>query len=657
MSLLSTGLTALSTAQLGIATAQHNIANANTSGYSRQAIMQATNAAMFSGAGFVGQGVHVETIRRSYSAILNEQVQAAQSKSSELEAYFSMISRIDNLLADANSGISPVLAGFFQGVQDVAANPASISSRQSMVSAAEALASRFQILDNRLTQLAEETNIQIRDSVNLVNSYSAQIANLNEKILTLSSSGHPPNDLLDQRDQLVLELNKLVRVSTVQDSDGNLNVFVGMGQQVVVGNFSIQLEARPSEADPEQYVIAQKGQNGLELPSSYFDGGSIGGLLSFRNQALNQAASALGQLAASIALTVNAQQQLGQDLLGNVKGDAGFVDRFFKISPPKAIENARNTGTGSVASFEFLPPEMSTDGNYYTQLTASDYEVRFTTGGNFTVTRLSDKTVVATGTEGTPVEFDGLSLNFAAGHANGDTYLLQPTREVGRNISVNQEIVGDVRKIAAASPIRTTTGNNVGDATISAGEVVDGAYSMAAFPLTLTYNAGMLSASGTPGTVLVNGSPATFPIPYNSGDEITIDGFAFKIDGFPADGDTFTLEANTGGTADARNIVRMGALQTAQTMNGDNERGFSTFQVSYAQLVSDIGTKTKTALVDGEAHALVLEQAMEARNAVAGVNLDEEWANIMQYQLSYQAAARMMDTVSKMFDVIISIGR
>jgi flagellar hook-associated protein 1 FlgK len=662
MSLLNTGVTALSTAQLGIAAAQHNIANANTPGYSRQATMQATNAAMFSGAGFVGQGVHVETIMRSYSAVLNNQVYTAQSKSSELDAYYTMIARIDNLLADENSGISPVLAGFFQGVQDVAANPALVSARQSMVSAAQTLASRFQILDNRLAQLAEETNVQIKDSINLVNTYSAQIADLNGKILNLTSSGHQPNDLLDQRDQLVLELNKLVRTSIVQDSDGNINVFIGLGQQVVVGNQSIPLEARPSEADPEQWVIAQKGVNGLELPSSYFDGGSIGGLLSFRNDALNQAFNTLGQLAASIALTVNAQQQLGQDLLGNKEGDADFVSSFFKTSNPKAIENAKNAGSGSVAAFEFLPPTLSTDGNYYTQLTASDYEVRFGAGGNFTVTRLSDKQVVASGMEGTPVEFDGLRLDFSSGHANGDRYLLQPTREIGRNISVTQEIAGDVRKIAAAAPLRTSAGNNVGDAQISAGEIVSGAYSMAAFPLTLTYDegSGTLTASSTPGSVLVNGTAVPFPffpIPYNSGDEITIDGFSFTITGSPAQGDTFSIDPNTGGVADSRNMVKIGALQTAQTMDGDGTRGLSTFQVAYAQLVSDIGSKTKAALVSGEAQGIVLEQATEARNAVAGVNLDEEWANIMQYQLSYQAAARMMDTVSKLFDTLLTIGR
>lgn len=661
MSLLNTGVTALGAAQLGLSTTQHNISNANTTGFSRQAIMQASNVPMMTGAGSVGKGVHVSTIVRSYSAVLQNQVTSAQSKTSELDSYYGMISRIDNLLADSTSGLSPTLAGFFQGVQDVAANPSLVSARQSMVSSAQALTTRFRTLEGRLSELHAETNTRIRDTVGLVNSYSQQIALFNEKIVALSSSGgHAPNDLLDQRDQMVLELNKLVRVSTVQDSLGAINVFAGMGQQLVVGNQVVPLEVRPSARDPERYVIAQQGSS-AELPDDYLDGGELGGLLKFRNEALDAAANSLGQMAASLALTVNAQQTLGQDLLGNVQGDADFVSQIFRISPPKATENSMNTGTGSVASFTFDPPALSPNGNFYTQLTGSNYEVRFVAGGAFTIKRLSDDAVVASGTEGTAVNFDGLTLNLSAGHAAGDTYLLQPTREVSRNINVNQDIAADVRKIAAAGPVRTDiVDSNVGTGRISAGEIVSSTYSVP--NLTLTYGTNTLSGFPVGTTVNVGGTDYTITlpgetVPYSSGTQITVNGFAFEITGTPANGDQFTLGANTGGVADARNIVKIGSLQTANTMNGDLGGGTATFQVSYAQLVSDIGTKTKTALVDGKAQTTVLEQALAARDAVSGVNLDEEAANLIKYQQAYQAAARMMNTASVLFDTLLSIGR
>ncbi|MGB4674671.1 MAG: flagellar hook-associated protein FlgK [Azovibrio sp.] len=737
MSLLSTGVTALNAAQLGLATTQHNISNANTAGFSRQSTVQATNVAMMTGAGAIGQGAHVATVVRSYSAVLQSQVDSAQSKSSQLDTYHSMIARIDNLLADSTSGISPVMAGFFQGVQDVAANPGLVSARQSMVSSAQALVTRFQTLENRLAELHEETNTQIRDTVGLVNSYSKQIALFNEKIVALSTAGrHTPNDLLDQRDQMVVELNKLVRVTTVQDSQGALNVFAGMGQQLVVGNQVVALEVRPSARDPERYVIAQQG-SGAELPENYLDGGKLGGVLSFRNQALDQATSTLGQMAASLALTVNAQQQLGQDLLGNVWGDTDFVARIFNISDPKAVANTNNTGTGSIASFTFDAPQISSEGNYYTQLASSDYEVRFIAGGNFTVKRLSDDEFITPpgGVAGPSYSFDGLTLNMNPGHAAGDTYLLQPTREGARNIAVNQDIAADVRKIAAASPVRTdAVSTNTGTGRITSGQVtgdsyetpltytaapapgtlsgftvgmtvnVDGTdYTITAptdsvpypsggmisfsngfsfhfngtpsdgdqfglpliqttLPLTLTYDSGTTSLSGFAAgmTVNVDGTDYTITaptdsVPYTPGAKISANGFEFNISGIPSDGDQFTLAANVGGIADARNIVRIGALQTASTMNGDASKGVSTFQVSYAQLVSDIGTKTKVAQVDGEAQATVLEQAIAARDAVSGVNLNEEAVNLIKYQQAYQAAAKMMSTASTLFDTLLSI--
>jgi len=361
---------------------------------------------------------------------------------------------------------------------------------------------------------------------------------------------------------------------------------------------------------------------------------------------------------------------LGQDLLGNILADAPvFISEFFKLSAPKSIENERNQGTGSVVRFEFTKPlPMSAEGNFYTELTNSDYEVRFDSRGTdtFTIVRLSDKQVVWDNlapppgyVPGDPARFDGLTLELSGGHMAGDKYLLEPTREIARNIKVNQEIAGDVRRIAAAMPVRTAAdANNTGTAQISAGEIVTAGYIRPATPWEITYDGstGNLTINGTPGSVLVNGVPATFPFTHVSGDEITIDGFKFTLTGTPEDGDIFTLEANVGGVADSRNIVKIGTLQTALTMNGGGlQNGVSTFQASYAQMASKVGTQTKTALSNGLAQSLVLNQALEKRSELAGVNLDEEAAHLLQYQQNYQAAARMLNTVSVLFDALLAI--
>lgn len=660
MSLLNTGVTAIATAQLGLATTQHNIANANTAGYSRQAIMQATNVGIMTGAGSVGQGVHVSTILRSYSAVLNGQLNTAQTKSSELNAYYSMASRIDNLLADPNSGLSPVLADFFKGVQDVAANPSLLSARQSMVSAAQALTTRFQTLEGRLAQLYDESNTQIRDTVGIINTYSKQIANLNEQIVALSSGmGQPPNDLLDQRDQLVLEMSKFVRVNTVMDSQGSMNVFAGSGQQLVVGNQVMLLEARPSANQPERFVVGLKGSP-VEFPESYLNGGALGGLFSFRSEVLDASANSLGQIATTLAMTINAQQALGQDLLGSVAGDTGFVTDFFTIGQPKYIESTKNSGTGSVTSFTFDSLTQSASGNFFSELTGSDYELRFGAGGSYSVTRLSDGVEVASGVEGatTDISFDGVTLSLSGGHAAGDVYQLQPTREIARNIGINQAISGDVRRIAAAAPVRTVAvSENLGTATLSQGTVVPG-YQMALIdiaPALPGMEAGLrltIEDNGS-GGLQINGAFPGAPVNYSGETAFSFGGFSFSLSDGGRVGDEFFIQPNSGGVADGRNIVLIGALQTANTAAG----GKATYQVAYAQLVSQVGTQTKMALVNGNAQQVLLEQTQQSRDALAGVNLDEEAANLIKYQQSYQAAARMMDTAAKLFDTILSIGR
>ncbi|MDO8311988.1 MAG: flagellar hook-associated protein FlgK, partial [Sideroxyarcus sp.] len=231
MSIFSVGISGLNAAQAGMLTTSHNIANASTTGYNRQEIVQGTNTPMFSGAGFVGQGTNVETVRRIYDQFLGRQVLSAETGAAEMDTYRAQISQIDNLLADPSAGLSPALATFFKGVQDVAANPASIPGRQSMLSAAQALTARFQALDQRLMEIRDGTNQQIAGQVTQINTYSSQLADINQRIVLAQAgdANQSPNDLLDRREQMLKDLNKLVRVSTVTQGDGSFNAFIGNG--------------------------------------------------------------------------------------------------------------------------------------------------------------------------------------------------------------------------------------------------------------------------------------------------------------------------------------------------------------------------------------------------------------------------------------------
>lgn len=662
--IFSIGVSGLSAAQMGLLTTEHNVTNANTPGYSRQATVQATNIAINTGAGAIGQGVHVQTVKRLYDNFLNGQVNSAQTQVSELDTFYGQMQQIDNMLADPNAGFSPALQSFFSGVQTVSTSPSLLPARQSMVASAQTMASRFQSIDTTLSGLRDQVNQRITSTVNDINSYATQIADINQRIVVAESSyGQPANDLQDQRDQLLTELNKLIKVSTSTNSDGTFNVYFGRGQQLVVGARSMQMTAIQSSSDPSQIAVGLKTATGSqELPESLITGGALGGLVDFRNGSLNLVTNELGRVAASLALTFNAQHALGQDLQGNVAGDVGFVGNFFTLPDPKVMSNSFNTGSGSLtATFDppVAPSAPNYSGNFYTQLTTSDYSVQFGAAGAYSITRLDDNTVVASGTGTGTATFDGVSLNISAVGNNGDKFVIQPTAEIARNIGVNAQIVADPRKIAAAAPIRADkVVTNTGSMTISQG-VVGVGYSAPAAPLTITATATTLN--GVPGTwtaVYSDGTTSTTTgnIPLTSGtatlSKVAFSGMSFDINGTPASGDQFTIKKNTGGVEDNRNSLLFAGLQTQNTVDG----GTATFQSAYARLVSDNGISTREAKVQLDAQSAILDQAVSARESLSGVNLDEEAANMLKYQQAYQAASKILEIGNKLFDTILSLG-
>ncbi|MBP7203643.1 MAG: flagellar hook-associated protein FlgK [Propionivibrio sp.] len=680
--ILSIGVTGMQAAQLGMMTTQHNITNARTAGYNRQQIVQGTNNPMATGSGFVGQGVHVSTIQRMYSSVLNTQVVHSQASVSQLDTYYNEISQIDNLLADTNSGVSSAIQAFFDGIQEVASDPSSIDARQALVSSAESLTARFGSLSKSLDDLSAGVNSQIESTVAEINSYSSQIAELNKRIIVAqSATNQPANDLLDQRDQLVSELNKLIGVRTVEQSDGTYNVTFGNGQPLVVGPLSMELAATPSNADPSRTVVSVVTGNGSatqELSESLITGGALGGLVKFRSEALEPAINKLGLVGATIAQTVNAQHALGQDLLGNtaVNSAPGVFQSKLLVMPdaPTVIPNRKNTGNAEISA-SFLP--VSSNGaNFYSNLTASDYRLTYD-GTDYKVTRLSDNTSWTSGAMPITLDSEGISIDIGAGGmSTTDSFLIQPTHDVARNLSVNASVANDPRLLAAAAPVATAIGmTNTGTASISAAtiSVPDSSASYTApadgSPVTFTYRSATteLDVSGLAGGTIVNVTSGgvtnpytvgTDTILYSSGMSISFDGITFSMSGTPADADTFVVSANTGGVSDGRNAVLLGKLQTQNTVFGSTTTGkaTATFAAAYAQVVSEIGNKTRSVDVNLTAQTSILEQATSARNALSGVNLDEEAANLLSYQQAYQASAKMLQVASELFDTLLSIG-
>ncbi|MBC7857752.1 MAG: flagellar hook-associated protein FlgK [Burkholderiaceae bacterium] len=651
-SLLSIGKSGLLAAQVGMATTGHNISNANVVGYSRQTVQQGATAPQGGSNGFFGTGTEVTSIKRYYDNFLAGQVRAAQSNTSALDTYTRQISQIDNLLADPTSGLSPTLQSFFAAVQDVSANPASTSSRQALLSNANSLTSRFQSLSSRLADIGDGINTEIVSNVEVINSYAKQIADMNNKITSLSANqSNPPNDLLDQRDAVVDELNKYIKATVVLDGENRMTVSVGSGQPLVVGSQTHKLAATASATDPARMVVGyQAGINISVLPEDALNGGSLGALLDFRANSLDRVQNSLGRVAVTLAVTVNNQHKLGTDLSDNMGAD------FFGVEQPVISANPNNS-SGSVNA---ISATISTDPLELPNLTTSNYKVAFD-GTDFSVKRLPDGAAVTITT--TPQTVDGVEYAFDASLAMaGDTFTIRPTVYGAAGIEV---LVTDRSKIAAAAPLRggaaplTNTGSaKVATLAVSTGflPATDPLASVPS-PLVLTYDQATNTLSGFPAIALsINGvdtgAPGA-PVPYTEGDVLSFGGVNVSFKGAFGDQDSISIEANIDGDGDNRNMALLGKLQTTNILDG----GHATYQAAYAETVSFVGNKTREVQIDGAASAALLDQTTASQQAVSGVNLDEEAANLLRYQQAYQAAGKAMQIASQMFDTVLALGR
>lgn len=627
-------VTGLKAAQLNLMVTSHNITNATTAGYHRQTAIQVASDPQSTGAGFVGKGVDVSNITRVYNQFVDQQVQQAQSLEGYYTTYSSEVSQLDNLITDPGTSLSTPLQGYFSTLQALSANPESVSARQSALSAANALTSRVQLLDTRLSEISAGVSGQIENSVTEINSYARQIAELNGKIVVAQSGNTSirPNDLYDQRDQLIVELNKWIKATTVADGNGTVNVFIGNGQSLVTGQSATQLVAKASAEDPQKLDIFYQQpdpQPDILISSKMLSGGKLGGLINFRDEILTTTRNSLGRIAVSIADTMNAQHQLGVDLEGNPG------QKLFGVGAPRVLSNALNTGTGLMGA-------TITDS---TQLTGSDYRVTWD-GTNYNITRLSDDT--RTTVASLPQTLDGVRIALTSGAvAVGDSFLVQPTRDASGAMSV---LINSPVQFALAAPVLAASSNaNTGTAVISKGSVnpVLPLNANLTQPVTITFT------SATTFNVTGTGTGNPTGVTYTNGSNITYNGWTVQISGVPRPGDTFTVGPNAGAVSDNRNLLKMINLQVANVMNNST----TNYQAAYGQLVSQIGNSAREMQVNSVAQKTIVEQATASRESFSGVNLDEEAANLLRFQQAYQAAAKIMQTASTMFDTLLDLGR
>ncbi len=618
-------VSALQAFQQAINVTSNNIANASTPGYDVESANLTEALPQSNGAATVGAGVIVTGISRAYSQAAANQLNTSQSSLGQLNALQNYSSQIDNLFGTTVGGLSTSLQSFYSAFSNVANNPTSTASRQALLGQAQAVATSFQNASSELNSLNTDVNSRITADVQQINSIASAISTLNQQIVvgTAQDGNQPPNELMDQRDQLVSNLSQLVGITTTTDPDGALNVFVGNGQPLVLQGQTTQLTTVPNQFNASQLEISTSTANGNVI-SGNITSGDLGGLLAARTQVINPALGQLGQVATAFSQTVNSQQGDGLDLNGKLGAN------IFSVGAALATSSSKNTDAVTAA--------VSVNANGLGALTSDNYILSFQ-GGTPSLTDTTtgvSVTPTGAGTVANPYVANGVSIVLSGAPAASDQFLIQPTATAAANVNV---VMTNPSQIAAAGAIVTAAaGTNGGAATISSGTVLNSANPNLLAPATIAFT--------SPTTYTINGGP---PNAYTSGGNIAANGWQVQISGAPAAGDSFTVSSNAGGTGDNRNALAAANQQNVGVLNN----GTTSITAGVSALITGLGSQAQQINTAQTAQAAVNAQALTSVQSASGVNLDEEAAKLLQWQQAYQAAAQALTIGNSLFTTLI----
>jgi flagellar hook-associated protein 1 FlgK len=655
---MSLGLRAMTASYAGMQTTGHNIANANVAGYSRQQAELQTSQGQYTGAGFFGRGVDVASVTRSYDQFVTRTAATAQSNASQDTVRQDRLTQMQQVFPTGESGIGYTVGGFLNALGDLASRPADSATRQVVLARAEDLATRFNSASSQLTTLQANVTADLKTSVTAINGLSDSIAAVNDHIASARGLGQPPNDLLDERDRLIAQLATYVQVSTVDATDGTTGVFVAGGQRLVLGSQASHMQVVLDPKDPTRSALAmaENGSNRV-IEESALGGGSIAGLLNFQNNDLVDGRNLIGQMAAGVAGAVNKQQVLGL----NLQQPTGSVPSqpLFAVGAPQALPNSNNAKNASGAYLSTVSLTV-TDAS---ALQAADYELRTDPGGaagSYQLTRLSTPPLVRTISSGDVV--DGMRIDIGTPPPTStDRFLLQP---VGQAASGLKRLLDDPRDIAAASPlIATTNASNVGTASVASLTMLTTPPQPAASAsITFTSDSGdyTWSLTDSSGAVLGTGTgswSANQPLPAPPAD---INGFQLQLAGVPRNGDVLNVNPTTAAEVSANNgnalalaALRDGAVIGNTQLADGTLVGGATATDAYASALANVGVRVQSATSSATISTAVATQAESQRSQISGVNLDEEAAKLIQFQQSYQAAAKVLQVAQSIFQTLL----
>lgn len=630
LNIARTGVLA-SQAQLGVTS--NNIANVNTEGYNRQVATQATHLSQRSGNSFYGTGTYVSSVKRVYNEYAARELRIGQTAKGAAEVSHTKMSELDQLFSQIGKAIPQSLNDMFKNINSLADLPSDLGIRGGVLGSAQQMASAINEMQRQLEGQMKQTHEQIDAITTRVNEISTELANINRELMKTMGEDM---QLLDKQDALIMELSEYAQVNVIPLENGAKSIM--LGGAVMLVSSEVAMSIGTAQGDPysdELRLTATTGTSTLVVAPSKL-GGQLSALYEFRDKTLIPAENELGQLSLGIANAFNEAQKAGFDMNGQV-GSNIFLDiNDPLIAQSRVGQYGSNTGTAS----------LSVSVEDVGALSGSAYELKYTAPGTYELTdTLTGDVTPLTLSGSTLTGGAGFNINIDAGaFADGDRFLIRPTSGASAQMSV---VMTDPKGIAAAAPKITADTTNSGNTKVTVTSIDNRL--AANFPvtdseLTFTLNTGAntYDVTAADGTVLAAGVAYTPP-------SISAFGFTFEIESAGAATDSFTFDLSYG-EGDNTNALAMAQLADTKLMNG----GKSTLIDVFEKTKQQIGSGTKAAEVRLESAEAIYQQAYGRVQEVSGVNLDEEAANLLRFQQSYQASARIMTTAQQIFDTLFA---
>lgn len=308
---------ALLTEKGALAVTSNNISNVNTPGYTREVPNLEETPPVRLGNLSYGTGVNLASIASVRDNILQLRLNQETQNQGRLDTFTNGLNQIQTVFNEpAGAGLQSLLSNFFNSFQTLASDPTNSGARQAVIGAAQSLAAGFKQTATTLIEQQQNADQGVVQTVQRINSLTAQIARLNGEIASAAGGGQNTNSFQDQRAQLITQLSGLIDVQTVTANGNALTLTTNGGTLLVVGNQNFDLQSAADPTTNFQHVFAQ----GKDITAT-IQGGALAGDIQLRDQEIPSIATSLDTLAFNVANSVNTQNAAGFDLNGNPGGN------------------------------------------------------------------------------------------------------------------------------------------------------------------------------------------------------------------------------------------------------------------------------------------------------------------------------------------------